>query len=188
MSALADIDQPACPMDTLQFEVQTRRLICKLDDAMNKQWTLSAAALLLAASPWTLAQTTLSPATAAAIASQATPASQPSLAVRQGSDGASFINGGAGSEERRNMASQRGQFPLKVVLSAQQGEYILAENFRLTANKGQPLLDVGDVGPWVMVSAPPGSYTLEVSYKGKTQRRSVKIGKSPTEVNLRFPG
>ncbi|MEO8278223.1 MAG: hypothetical protein ABI564_00955 [Ideonella sp.] len=157
---------------------------------MNKHWTLSAAALLLAASPWTVAQTTLSPQTAAAIASEAIPPSAPSLAVRQGSGGASFISGGAGNEERRNMASQRGKFPLKVVLSADQGEYIVAEKLRLGGGKhgAMALLDVGDVGPWVMIAAPAGSYALEVTYKGKTQRRNVKVGKSPTEVNMRFPG
>ncbi len=155
---------------------------------MNKHWTLTAAALLLATSPWTVAQTTLSAQTAEAIASHAVPSTPASATVRQASNGASFISGGAGDEERQNMASQRGQFPLKVVLSAGTGEYIVAEKFQLRGTKGGSMLDVGNVGPWVMIKAPVGSYTLEVTYQGKTLRRTVKTGKAPTEVNLRFPG
>lgn len=158
------------------------------DNTMNKPWTFSAAVLLLAVSPWAVAQTTLSPQIAAAIASQAVPPAQPSVTVRQGSGGTSFISGGAGNKERRDMESQRGQFPLKVVLSAGQGEYIVADKLRLTGGKNGALLEVADVGPWVMINAPAGSYTLEVSYQGKTQRRTVKTSKSRAEVNLRFPG
>ncbi len=153
---------------------------------MNKHWTFTAA-LLLAASPWTVAQTTLSPQLAAAIASNAPPPAPASIMMREG-NGARYISGGAGTEERRNMASQRARFPLKIVLSAGQGEYIVADKLRLHGGKSGALLDVADVGPWVMIDAPAGSYTLEVTYQGKTQRRSVKAGKASGDVNLRFPG
>ncbi len=146
-----------------------------------------ATALLTTVSPWTAAQTTLTPQTAAAIASQAAPLSQPTLEVRQGNSGASFISGGAGNEERQKMAAQRGQFPLKVVLSAGTGEFIVADQLILR-DKSKSLLDVADVGPWVMINAPAGSYTVAVTYKGKTRSQVVKLGKSASEVNLRFPG
>lgn len=148
------------------------------------------AAALCAAATWAAAQTTLSPQTAAAIAAQAAPPATgtPALTPRQGSGGARFISGGAGDEERTRMASQRGEYALKVVLSAGKGEYIVAERFRLTGGKGGAAIDAADVGPWVMIAAPAGSYALDVTYQGKTQHRTVKVGTGATEVNLRFPG
>ena len=156
--------------------------------AMKKHVLLACASVVLATtSSWTAAQTTLTPQTAAAIASHAAPLSQPALEVRQGSSGASFLSGGAGNEERQKMAAQRSQFPLKVVLSAGSGEYIVADKLIL-GNKGQTLIDVADVGPWVMINAPAGSYTLAVTYQGKTRSQVVKLGKASSQINLRFPG
>lgn len=181
-------------MDKKRTPAQDRALFSHRIDAMpSPRTTVStalAAALLCAAAPWAGAQTTLSPQTAAAIASQAAPpaTATPALTPRQGSGGTRFISGGAGNEERTRMDSQRSEFPLKVVLSAGKGEYIVAEQFRLSGGKGGAAIDVADVGPWVMIKAPAGSYTLDVTYQGKTQHRTVKVGKGASEVNLRFPG
>ena len=101
--------------------------------------------------------------------------------------GLPYLNGGGGSEERALMDKRAGEFPLKLVLSAGKGEYIVAESLRLSNAQGE-LLKVPDAGPVLRVKLDPGSYQLEVIYQGKTQRRTLKVGGKAQTVNLRFPG
>ncbi len=144
-------------------------------------------ALLASASSLVFAQTTLSAQTTEAIATQAIPVTLASaLEAQHGSSGAAYISGGAGAEERGAMDSKRAQYPLKVVLSANKGEYVVAETLRLTDAKGKTVLEASGVGPWVMIKAPVGSYKLEINYLGQTQTKSLKLGGKPSKVNLRF--
>ena len=103
------------------------------------------------------------------------------------SKGLPYLNGGGGSEERAEMDKRAAEFPLKLVLSAGKGEYIVAETLRLSTAQGEVLL-VKEAGPVLRVKLEPGSYTLEVVYQGKAQRRSLKVGGKAQTVNLRFPG
>jgi hypothetical protein len=108
--------------------------------------------------------------------------------VRHGGNGISYISGGAGEEERAAMAAQAQALPFKVVLSGPGGEYIAAETFTVTSAQGGEVLRVRDAGPIVMIGLPAGTYTLDASWKGKSERRSVKIGSGAQTVNWRFPG
>lgn len=98
-----------------------------------------------------------------------------------------YVNGGGGEQERAAMESKAGDFPLKIVLSAGTGEYIVANQVSLLPAQGETLV-VRDAGPLLMVKAPPGSYTLETVYQGRTQKQAVKIGTGKQTVNVRFPG
>jgi hypothetical protein len=151
--------------------------------------TPPALALLLAASLFSLAgapacaQTTLTqpldkPPAAAEVSGSTT----------QGKGkGLPYLNGGGGSEERADMDRRAAEFPLKLVLSAGKGEYIVAETLRLSNAQGE-VLQVKEAGPVLRVKLEPGSYTLEVVYQGKSQRRNLKVGSKAQTVNLRFPG
>lgn len=145
-------------------------------------------ALFASASSLVFAQTTLSAQTTEAIASQAIPAASTSaLAEQQGSSsGVAYISGGAGVEERGAMDAKRSQFPLKLVVSAAKGEFVVADTVRLIDSTGKTVLDASGVGPWVMIKAPIGSYRLEVGHLGKTQTKRLKLGGKPSQVNLRF--
>ena len=156
---------------------------------MKKHLSLASISLVMLSGATTLAhaQTTLSPHVAAAIASQAIPPAPTSaLAVQEESSGAAYISGGAGAQERGAMEAKRSQFPFKLVLSAAKGEYIVAEKVRLIDARGKTVVDASEVGPWLMIKAPIGSYKLEVSYLGQTQTRKLKLGGKPSQVNLRF--
>ena len=108
-------------------------------------------------------------------------------AVQSSTAGFSYLSGGAGTEERQAMDARRGQFPIKVVLSAGKGEFIVAEKLSLVTAQGEVLV-VRDAGPVVMIQAPAGAYTLVVSYQGRTERRPVRQATQVQTLNLRFPG
>lgn len=138
--------------------------------------------------PAAYAQTTLSPEVTAAIASGAPPPNSlpDSTEVMHGGAGASYISGGAGASERAAMERKRRQFPLKLVLSAKGGEYIVADTVTLRSTRG--MLTAQQVGPLMMIKAPPGRYMVEVNYNGKTRRQSIQVGSQPREVNFSFNG
>jgi hypothetical protein len=108
-------------------------------------------------------------------------------AVQQSTGGITYLSGGAGSEERAAMDARRAEFPLKVVLSAGSGEYVVAERVSLLSREG-PLLVVRDAGPILMVQARPGQYTVEAAYQGRVEKRTVTLGKGAVSVGFRFPG
>ncbi|MBS0445975.1 MAG: hypothetical protein JSR59_08500 [Proteobacteria bacterium] len=108
--------------------------------------------------------------------------------ARQTANGIDYMSGGAGQEDRDAMAAQQGGYTLKVVMSGRGGEYVVTENLRLASAKGD-VLSVANAGPIVMVKLPAGSYTLETTWHGKTERRSVNIGGGSLQtVNWSFAG
>ncbi len=121
----------------------------------------------------------------AAYAQSAGPSAAP--VVRHSAGGIGYISGGAGEEDRTTMAARAQEFPFKVVLSGTGGEYIAAETFTVSSPQGE-VLSVRDAGPIVMMNLPAGQYTLEASWKGKSERRSVEVGGAAQTVNWRFPG
>lgn len=141
---------------------------------MNRIWLYAFdVAVCAALSTPAVAQTNVSPGTPAA------PIVQHTLG------GIDYISGGAGEEDRNAMAAQQSQFPFKVVLSAGSGQYVVADRLSVRAPEGE-LLTVRDAGPLVMANLPPGTYTVEATWQGKTERRPVRVA-GPQTLNLRFP-
>ncbi|MBX3606167.1 MAG: carboxypeptidase regulatory-like domain-containing protein [Piscinibacter sp.] len=86
----------------------------------------------------------------------------------------SVLNGGVGEEEVRWFRAQAPNYPLQLVISGRGGEYGVADS--LTLRRGpDELVTVADAGPWVMMDLPPGRYTLEASFDGRTERRVVQV-------------
>lgn len=152
------------------------RLFLIAGTVMNKTCITACCIALFAAAGSAIAQTAAAPA-------------DPMIGnptVQRSSSGVAYIHGGAGDEERKVMDTRRAEFPLKLVLSAGTGEYIVADTLTLSTPRGEVLV-VRDAGPVIMIKAPPGAYTVEAVYQGVTQRRAVKAGRAPT-VSIRFPG
>ncbi len=82
--------------------------------------------------------------------------------------------------------ARRGEFRLKVVLSAGTGEYIVADKLSLVTPQGAVLV-VRDAGPVVMIKVAPGAYAVEAVYQGRTERQNVS-GSGNQNVGFRFPG
>lgn len=123
-------------------------------------------------------------AVAEPIPSEALPSAPPEV---QHTGSVSVLNGGAGEEEVRWFKAQSAQYPLQVVISGRGGEYGVADT--LTVKRGEAeLVTVPDAGPWVMMDLPPGRYTVEATFDGRTERRDVQLnGKGVQRLNWNTP-
>jgi hypothetical protein len=122
-----------------------------------------------------------------AAVAQTSPGTPSAPQVQQSPAGIPYISGGAGEEERSSMAARASEFPLKVVLSQSVGEYVVADKLSVVTPQGELLL-VRDAGPVVMMRLQPGTYTLEATWKGRTERRTVRVGNGAETVNWRLEG
>lgn len=100
--------------------------------------------------------------------------------------GVEYMNGGAGEEARAEIAAQRAAFPLRIVFSVAGGAYVVADHVDVSNGQGK-LLGVDDAGPMLLVKVPPGDYTVDATYGGKTERRTVRVGRDAATVNWRWP-
>jgi len=128
-------------------------------------------ALCVAALPFAFAQ--ISPG----------PAAGPT--VQHSPSGTDYLNGGVGDEERAAMAARQREFPFKVVMSGAGGEFVVASSLSVSTPQGE-LLAIREAGPIVMIKLQPGQYTLEATWKGKTERRSVRLANSAQTLEWRF--
>jgi len=102
------------------------------------------------------------------------------------SDGVEYLNGGAGEEARAAIDAQRGAFPLRLVFSMANGEYVVADHVDVNGANGK-VLGVDHAGPMLLVKLPPGDYTVDASYAGRSEQRKVRVARESTTVNLRWP-
>jgi hypothetical protein len=113
------------------------------------------------------------------------PGAPPVPRVRS-SSGVEYINGGAGEETRAAIDAQRGEFPLRLVFSVAGGAYVVADHVDVSNGQGR-VLAVDNAGPMLLVRVPPGAYTVDATYGGKTERRSVRVGRDTATINWRWP-
>jgi hypothetical protein len=100
-------------------------------------------------------------------------------------NGIEYINGGAGEESRAAIDAQRAAFPLRLVFSVTSGAYAVADHVDVSNGSGK-VLGVDDAGPMLLVKLPPGTYTVDATYGGKSERRTIRVGREPTTVNWRW--
>lgn len=122
---------------------------------------------------------------ASAALAQVSPGTPTPPQVQYSPAGIAYISGGAGEEERDAMSARAGEFPVKVVLSESAGEYVVADKLSVGTPQGVLLL-VRDAGPVVMMRMQPGTYTLEITWKGRTERRTLRVGNGAETVNWRL--
>jgi len=113
----------------------------------------------------------------------------PAPTVRQ-AGGVDYMNGGAGAEARAVMDAKAAQFSLHNVFSGQGGEYVVARKVTITPVGGKAVqpITIDNAGPILMLSLPPGSYTIEADVGGKPQRKTVKLAGQPVKLNWNWPG
>lgn len=102
--------------------------------------------------------------------------------------GISYVNGGAGEEARAVIDRLSPDFALRNVFSGQGGQYVVAERVTLQNTSGGEPVVIRDAGPILMISLPPGRYTMEATVGGQSQRKIVQVGSAPTRVHWRWPG
>lgn len=82
-----------------------------------------------------------------------------------------------------------GAYPVKIVLANEAGENLAAAHFRVTRD-GQTVLETDCDAPWLLIKAPPGSYTATatVDEGTKSTNFSGSSAGSQKELTLIFPG
>jgi hypothetical protein len=97
-------------------------------------------------------------------------------------NGIAFLNGGADIDDANYLKSRSSEFALQFIFSGRGGEYGVAD--RVTIRRGGvELISVADAGPLLMLKLPPGSYSVEATFKGSVETRSVAVGKGISKVN-----
>lgn len=100
--------------------------------------------------------------------------------------GVDVLNGGASLGEADYMKQRARDFPLQLLFSGKGGEYGVAD--RVTVRQGdREIVSVPDAGPYVLLAVPPGRYTVEASFDGAVEKRSVTVGKGHRTVHWNTP-
>ena len=100
----------------------------------------------------------------------------------QNANGIDYMNGGSGTEGVGYMKARGKEFSLQITFSGRGGEYGVAEKL-VVASAGRELISVSDAGPLMMLKLPPGNYTVEATFKGVIEKRSVAVGNGVTKVS-----
>lgn len=100
-------------------------------------------------------------------------------------NGIRFLSGGIGMEERNAMQAEGKEYNLKLSFSLKGGAYLADVKVAIDSGK-KPLVEADSGGPLFYAKLPPGKYRIAASYRGKTQTRTVAIGKNATHVYFRW--
>ena len=100
----------------------------------------------------------------------------------QNSNGIDYMNGGSGTEGVDYMKARGNEFSLQITFSGRGGEYGVAEKL-VVSSAGRELISVPDAGPLMMFKLPPGTYTVEATFKGVVEKRNVSVGNGVSKVS-----
>jgi hypothetical protein len=99
--------------------------------------------------------------------------------------GIAYATGGVGSDEREALQQLAGDYNLHLMFAATSGNFVADIGVRIVDSQGRSLLEAESDGPLLYARLPRGSYTVEVSGFGRTQRRQVSVdGGRPVRVNF----
>ncbi|MGZ5131525.1 MAG: hypothetical protein ACXWJ1_09545 [Caldimonas sp.] len=104
----------------------------------------------------------------------------------QSAGGIDYVSGGAGEESRAAMARLQPDFPLRIVFSDRSGGYVVAGHVAVK-NAAGVVFELDTAGPMLLVKLPPGRYTIDATYSGTTERRSVEVGREARTINWVWP-
>ena len=99
-----------------------------------------------------------------------------------------YASGGIGTSEREEMQAMLGEYSLKLMFAIEgSGAYVSGVLVTLS-QAGEPVFQVSDVGPWLLVKLPPGAYQVAAESAGKTVEASITVPEGGhVEAVLRFP-
>jgi hypothetical protein len=98
-----------------------------------------------------------------------------------------YVTGGVGADEREKLKAIEKDFNLKLILSLTDGAFIADVAVVIKDASGKVVLSEQAQGPIFMAKLPPGTYTVEATFEGKTEAHKVTVGKGLTTVQLRWP-
>ena len=129
---------------------------------------------------------------AAAPVTPATPADldylgTPQLQTSERDANVQFVSGGIGAFEKEWFDANSPEFGLKATYADTNGHHLAGVQVTLADHTGQVLLNTVTEGPYLLVKAKPGSYSLTSVYEGVSQQKTVRIGgKTPARTTFTF--
>lgn len=98
-----------------------------------------------------------------------------------------YIAGGIGLDESEQMKAMARGFPLSLTVAEKSGAYLADTHIKIQDATGRVVLDTQLDSPLLLVDLAPGKYSVEATFQGKTQRRSVDLTASqPTKISFGF--
>ena len=105
---------------------------------------------------------------------QPQPPARPALQAQQQGN-ITFVSGGAGTEDRDALRQVEGQYNLRLLFAARNGDYLANVAVTLSDARGNAVLDTIAEGPIFYARVPPGRYRLTVSNQGHSQSRDINV-------------
>jgi len=110
-----------------------------------------------------------------------------SLPAMQQSGDVRYVSGGVGQDESQAFISRRADYPLSIEIYANSnGHEVYTADADVTVrdDRGDTVLQTRAEGPFVLVDAPPGRYSIEVTRSGRTETKhaQVRTGRTAREI------
>jgi len=117
------------------------------------------------------------------------PMTPPATTLQQ-AGGVSYMNGGVGDAEQRAMNSRAQKFPLQVILSGKNEQYVVADALSVFDSQGQLMTVIENAGPLVWIDVPAGTYTLQARFDDQNvaRERTVTVGQGDPKLYWSIPG
>ena len=102
-----------------------------------------------------------------------------------------FVSGGIGKDESEAMKRAASRYSLMIEMSSSGGpraEYVSGVKIDIRDQRGTTVLSTTSDGPFLLANLPPGQYSIDATWNGKSQQRKVAVaaGAHP-RVMLSFP-
>jgi len=84
-------------------------------------------------------------------------------------EGARFMTGGVGLEERRQMLQLAPGYDLKLSFADRRGHYLSDVKVMVNDEHDKQILSTTTAGPWLYIAVPPGKYDVKASFGNRTE-------------------
>lgn len=121
-----------------------------------------------------------------ALAEDAAYLGTPIVQISSADNTVSFVSGGTGASEKAWFREHASEFNLKATYNDTAGHNLANVNVTLADSSGTTVLSTTTDGPFLLVKAKPGSYTLTSNYEGASQSKKVTLGKGTANVGFAF--
>ena len=110
---------------------------------------------------------------------------QGSLPAAQSAGGIEYVTGGFGADGSEAFKQAESSYPLALTFAEEPADggsrpYVADVRLVVKDKDGSVVMDVPSVGPFFLARLKPGEYTIEASYKGKTQSQQVSVKEGGT--------
>ena len=95
-----------------------------------------------------------------------------------------YVSGGVGLDESQAFLSHRSAYPLSIEIYANRnGHEVYTSDAAVTVRdgRGDTVMQTRAQGPFVLVDAPPGRYSIDVTRAGRTEIRHAQLAPGRTD-------